>query len=111
MSHMNIIIGRNMLSEDSAYERLKSLDRDDDDSHDGHASPINASVRLPRKLFITLLLCNILLFVASVYVLLVATFGRPAPSELECAKIVSPYCESCTREYVLTALLIQLAIQ
>ncbi|KAG8422226.1 hypothetical protein J3459_010565 [Metarhizium acridum] len=90
---MNKIIGRNMWSETSEYERLKSLEREDDDLEESSDLIHRSTVRLPRKMFMTLLACNMLLFIASVYILWAGTLGRCAPSEWECAKTVSPWCE------------------
>lgn len=93
---MNVIIGRNMSAEACEYERLKSLEREDDDLTNSNRLLSRSSIILSRKLVVLLLACNVMLFVASAYILLVATFGRQAPSELECSKVVSPYCESIT---------------
>ncbi|KAG8407332.1 hypothetical protein J3458_020816 [Metarhizium acridum] len=90
---MNKIIGRNMWSETSEYERLKSLEREDDDLEESSELIHRSTVRLPRKMLMTLLACNMLLFIASVYILWAGTLGRCAPSEWECAKTVSPWCE------------------
>ncbi|KID72767.1 Cyclochlorotine biosynthesis protein O [Metarhizium brunneum] len=88
---MNKIIGRSMWSEASEYERLKSLEREDDGLEEPHEPERRSTVRLPRRVFMTLLACNALLFIASVYILWAGTLGKRAPSEWECAQTVSPW--------------------
>lgn len=87
-----------MWSEASEYERLKSLEREDDGLEEPGEPVRRSTIRLPRRVFMTLLACNTLLFIASVYILWVGTLGRRAPSEWKCAQTVSPWCE-----YTLTA--------
>ncbi|KHO01425.1 uncharacterized protein MAM_00426 [Metarhizium album ARSEF 1941] len=81
-----------MWSGSSEYERLKSLEREYDGLQEEGCEPTRRStVRLPTRLVAALLVCNVLLFLSSAYLLWVATFGRPAASEWECAQTVSPW--------------------
>ncbi|OAA40014.1 hypothetical protein NOR_06008 [Metarhizium rileyi] len=82
-----------MSSEAAEYEQLQSLERDDDHFQQCNESVRRSTVRLSRRSFVTLSICNTFLFVASTYIFFwaAAMVARPAPSEGECAKVVSPW--------------------
>ncbi|TWU72238.1 hypothetical protein ED733_000181 [Metarhizium rileyi] len=82
-----------MSSEAAEYEQLQSLERDDDHFQQCNESVRRSTVRLSRRSFVTLSICNTFLFVASAYIFFwaAAMVARPAPSEGECAKVVSPW--------------------